>query len=169
MNVEADQYVLEKAKDNLESAYDHGCSFGLYEQLIFQKATENGDKLEWFRKLLECSMNNTEATFTLCNFLIENEKDLFLPVEKAHEMCRKLFVKCSPSNIDRLEHFQPRVNCLMRCILVDWLAEVAYMKDMSHQVLHAAVQYIDRYLMTRVVERAKLQLLGITCLLLAAK
>ena len=52
---------------------------------------------------------------------------------------------------------------------MDWLGEVAYMKDMSNSVLQASVALVDRYLKTRVVDRNKLQLLGITCLLVAAK
>jgi len=158
--------------DNLKLAADDGCSYGLYEQLILTKnlSTDRGSTLKWFRELLRCSSTgNKDATFELCQFLINNEKEQYLNTNQAEEICRNLFLNCTPSGIDRLETFQPKVNGLMRCILIDWLAEVAYMKDMSHQVLHAAVQYIDRYLMTRIIERPKLQLLGITCLLIAAK
>jgi len=52
---------------------------------------------------------------------------------------------------------------------VDWLAEVAYMKMIANRVFQSAVNLVDRYLTMRTVDRNKLQLLGITCLLIAAK
>lgn len=109
-----------------------------------------------------------EACFELVNCIISNKvcKDAIINI---NEISTGLFKDCKCMRIDKLELYQPKINSLMRCILVDWLAEVAYMKDMSHQVLHAAVNYVDRYLISRVVERTKLQLLGISCLLLAAK
>jgi len=57
----------------------------------------------------------------------------------------------------------------MRYILVDWLVEVAIMKDFPSQIVHIAVNCVDQYLMRRKVQRSELQLLGITCMLIAAR
>ena len=57
----------------------------------------------------------------------------------------------------------------MRSILVDWLVEVAEEYKLSPQTLYVAVSYIDRFLTEMGVQRGKLQLLGVTCMLLAAK
>lgn len=57
----------------------------------------------------------------------------------------------------------------MRYILVDWLVEVAVMKDFPSQIVHVAVNCVDQYLMKRKVQRSELQLLGITCMLIAAR
>ena len=57
----------------------------------------------------------------------------------------------------------------MRAILVDWLVEVAEEYRLHSQTLYAAVAYIDRFLSEMSVQRGKLQLVGVTCMLLAAK
>jgi len=59
----------------------------------------------------------------------------------------------------------------MRAILVDWLVDVAEEFHCRELTLFLCVNYIDRYLskMEKTLARGKLQLLGITCLLLASK
>jgi cyclin-A len=57
----------------------------------------------------------------------------------------------------------------MRTILVDWLVEVAEEYRLSTGTLFTAVSYIDRFLSEMSVQRGKLQLVGVTCMLLAAK
>lgn len=57
----------------------------------------------------------------------------------------------------------------MRAILVDWLVEVAEEYRLHTHTLYVAVSYIDRFLSEMSVQRGKLQLVGVTCMLLAAK
>jgi len=64
---------------------------------------------------------------------------------------------------------QMEVNLNMRAILVDWLVEVADEYRLHNQTLFLAVNYVDRFLETMPVHRQTLQLVGITCLLIAAK
>lgn len=64
---------------------------------------------------------------------------------------------------------QPRITCQMRAVLVDWLVEVADDFKLTTETLYLAVAYVDRFLSRRVIAREELQLLGITCLLVAAK
>lgn len=56
----------------------------------------------------------------------------------------------------------------MRAVLVDWLVEVAEEFKLHEETLHLAVSYVDRFLTTNVVTRDKLQLLGVTAMLVAA-
>lgn len=56
-----------------------------------------------------------------------------------------------------------------RGILIDWLVEVAEEYRLSSNVLHLAVNYVDRSLNHMSVRKSRLQLLGCVCLLLAAK
>lgn len=56
-----------------------------------------------------------------------------------------------------------------RYILVDWLFEVAEMKEFPPETVHLAVSLVDRYLQLRDVKRTKLQLVGISAILLAAR
>ncbi|MEQ2255050.1 hypothetical protein ILYODFUR_009814 [Ilyodon furcidens] len=57
----------------------------------------------------------------------------------------------------------------MRYILVDWLVEVTTMKDFSSQTLHVTVGCVDRYLALRSVPKARLQLLGIACMVVCTR
>lgn len=57
----------------------------------------------------------------------------------------------------------------MRYILVDWLVEVADLKQFTRDTLYMTVSLVDRYLSQRVVTRKTLQLLGIACMVIAAR
>lgn len=57
----------------------------------------------------------------------------------------------------------------MRGILTDWLIQVHSRFRLLPETLFLAVNIIDRFLSQRVVSLAKLQLVGITCLFIAAK
>ncbi|KAH6768305.1 CYCLIN B2 [Perilla frutescens var. frutescens] len=61
------------------------------------------------------------------------------------------------------------INDRMRGILMDWLIEVHYKFELMDETLYLTVNLIDRFLAVQSVERKKLQLVGITALLLACK
>jgi Cyclin, N-terminal domain len=64
---------------------------------------------------------------------------------------------------------QPQINERMRSILVDWLIEVHLKFKLVPETLYLTINLIDRYLERREVTRPKLQLVGVTSLLIAAK
>ncbi|KAE8794361.1 Cyclin-B2-1 [Hordeum vulgare] len=64
---------------------------------------------------------------------------------------------------------QGDINEKMRAILVDWLIEVHYKFELMDETLFLTVNIIDRYLEKQVVPRKKLQLVGVTAMLLACK
>ena len=64
---------------------------------------------------------------------------------------------------------QPSLNGMMRSILVDWLVEVHMKFRLMPETLYLCVNVIDRYLSIVAVERQKLQLVGVTALLVACK
>eukprot|EP00696_Hemimastix_kukwesjijk_P008155 gnl/Hemi2/20314_TR6735_c0_g1_i1.p1 gnl/Hemi2/20314_TR6735_c0_g1~~gnl/Hemi2/20314_TR6735_c0_g1_i1.p1 ORF type:complete len:429 (-),score=172.63 gnl/Hemi2/20314_TR6735_c0_g1_i1:261-1547(-) len=64
---------------------------------------------------------------------------------------------------------QRDITATMRAILVDWLVEVAEEYRLSSDTLYLAVHLIDRFLSLTPVVRGRLQLVGITCALIAAK
>ena len=57
----------------------------------------------------------------------------------------------------------------MRAILMDWLVEVAVEYSLQSQTLFLCIAYTDRFLSVIPVDRSRLQLVGVTCLLIAAK
>jgi len=68
-----------------------------------------------------------------------------------------------------MERVQKDVNSSMRGILVDWLIEVSEEYRLVPETLYLTVNYIDRYLSGNVISRQKLQLLGVACMMIAAK
>ncbi|KAF8623664.1 hypothetical protein AX17_007362 [Amanita inopinata Kibby_2008] len=64
---------------------------------------------------------------------------------------------------------QPEINWGMRETLVDWLLQVHLRYHMLPETLWIAVNIVDRFLTKRVVSVAKLQLVGVTAIFIAAK
>ncbi|KAJ9100628.1 hypothetical protein QFC21_003672 [Naganishia friedmannii] len=64
---------------------------------------------------------------------------------------------------------QPNLKWEMRGILTDWLIEVHNKFRLLPETLFLAVNIADRFLSARVVSLSKLQLVGLTCLFIAAK
>lgn len=64
---------------------------------------------------------------------------------------------------------QNDINEKMRAILVDWLIEVHHKFKLLPETLFLTVNLIDRYLEKQVIHRTKLQLVGVTAMLIASK
>uniref|UniRef100_K7KT22 B-like cyclin n=1 Tax=Glycine max TaxID=3847 RepID=K7KT22_SOYBN len=71
--------------------------------------------------------------------------------------------------IDYMDKVQKQVTTTMRTILVDWLVEVAEEYKLLSDTLHLSVSYIDRFLSVNPVSKSRLQLLGVSSMLIAAK
>ncbi|KAI3465298.1 hypothetical protein Pfo_021961 [Paulownia fortunei] len=70
---------------------------------------------------------------------------------------------------DYLEKVQKDVTANMRGILMDWLVEVAEEYKLLSDTLYLTVSYIDRFLSMNVINRQRLQLLGVSSMLIASK
>ncbi|KAJ0257088.1 Cyclin-A2-4 [Hirschfeldia incana] len=70
---------------------------------------------------------------------------------------------------DFMERIQKDVTQSMRGILVDWLVEVSEEYTLVPDTLYLTVYLIDWFLHGNYLERQRLQLLGITCMLIASK
>ncbi|XP_026420337.1 G2/mitotic-specific cyclin-2-like [Papaver somniferum] len=108
----------------------------------------------------------------------------FENVDGASPKCRNLTKPALPA-LERLINFtdeqnsscvspnymvqQSDINEKMRVILVDWLIEVHYKFEIMDETLFLIVNIIDRFLAHQIVERKKLQLVGVTAMLLACK
>ncbi|KAI4388509.1 hypothetical protein MLD38_000830 [Melastoma candidum] len=73
---------------------------------------------------------------------------------------------CVPPNY--MDH-QLDINDRMRGILIDWLIEVHYKFELMEETLYLTVNIIDRFLAVQQIARKKLQLVGVTAMLLACK
>ena len=85
------------------------------------------------------------------NLLIEQEND-FIP-------------KADPDYMKK----QKEINSQMRSILIDWLIDVHFKFGFTDETIFMTVLTIDRYLSVKQITRNKLQLLGITALMIACK
>ncbi|WIA18763.1 hypothetical protein OEZ85_003448 [Tetradesmus obliquus] len=68
-----------------------------------------------------------------------------------------------------LEAIQSDMSPHMRCILVDWLVEVAQEYRLTSDTLHLSLNLLDRFLSLQAVAREELQLAGIACMWAASK
>jgi len=90
----------------------------------------------------------TDYVNVIYDYLMEKEKDVVDPNYMSNQV---------------------DVNEKMRAILVDWLVEVHRMFKLLPETLFLAVGIIDRYLSLTTVAREKLQLVGVTSMLIASK
>ncbi|XP_057794682.1 cyclin-B2-3 [Salvia miltiorrhiza] len=86
--------------------------------------------------------------------------DLYIYYKKMESL------SCVPPNY--MAH-QSDINERMRGILIDWLIEVHYKFELMDETLYLTVNLIDRFLALQPVVRKKLQLVGVTAMLLACK
>ncbi|XP_022148719.1 cyclin-A3-1-like [Momordica charantia] len=78
--------------------------------------------------------------------------------------------KIPPNNIEKAQNSDSSFTFnRMREILVDWLVEVAEEYKLVSDTIYLTISYIDRYLSSHAVDRNKLQLLGVCCMLIASK
>ncbi|XP_010530202.1 PREDICTED: cyclin-A1-1 [Tarenaya hassleriana] len=129
---------------------------------------------------------NSETTGNFCSrdalSEMETEKDKAMNIDSNYDdpqLCatfacdiykhlRASEAKKRPAT-DFMERVQKDVNASMRSILIDWLVEVAEEYRLVPDTLYLTVNYIDRYLSGNVISRQRLQLLGVTCMMIAAK
>ncbi|KAE8726253.1 Cyclin-A2-1 [Hibiscus syriacus] len=68
-----------------------------------------------------------------------------------------------------MEQVQRDITPSMRGILIDWLVEVSEEYKLVPDTLYLTVSLIDRFLSHNFIEKQRLQLLGVTCMLIASK
>lgn len=68
-----------------------------------------------------------------------------------------------------MDSVQTDINPIMRSILVDWLIEVGQEYRLSSETLFLSAAYLDRFLSLVDVKRNRLQLIGVSCMLIASK
>ena len=64
---------------------------------------------------------------------------------------------------------QTEMNEKMRAMLIDWIIDVHFKFKLKADTLFLTVWLIDKYLSLKKIKRNKLQLIGVTCMLIACK
>ncbi|KGN43871.1 putative cyclin-A3-1 isoform X2 [Cucumis sativus] len=82
----------------------------------------------------------------------------------------ELNMKFLPNNIEKARNDDScSTFTRWREILVDWLVEVAEEYKLVSDTLYLTISHVDRYLSWHVVDKSKLQLIGVCCMLIASK
>lgn len=122
-------------------------------------------KADIWNSCMSCCTNQ-KSDFRLCPLPVLSWAD-------AKDVWRFMCKKDEKTAIDRdpkmlINH--PGLQARMRAILLDWLIEVCEVYKLHRETYYLALDYLDRYLSTKVsISKAHLQLIGITCLFIAAK
>lgn len=106
----------------------------------------------------------------VANLDLEDMDDPLMVAEyvvEIFEYMKKLEVATQP-NPDYMDH-QDDLEWKMRGILIDWLIEVHTRFHLLPETLFLAVNIIDRFLSTKVVQLDRLQLVGVTGMFIASK
>ncbi|XP_025934991.1 cyclin-F isoform X1 [Apteryx mantelli] len=165
----------EKRKESLEmfeESSKQGClnsSYLLWESNRKAAMSDPGRYLQSLRKLRDYAAKGCwEAQIALAK-ACGNGNQLGLEAKSSNEMVSQIFQASLPVSKQSIFTVQKGMNETMRYILIDWLVEVATMKDFSSLCLHMTVGCVDRYLKLRPVPRAQLQLLGIACMVICTR
>ncbi|KAL0803624.1 hypothetical protein Bca101_096114 [Brassica carinata] len=70
---------------------------------------------------------------------------------------------------DYIEKVQNDITPSMRGVLVDWLVEVAEEYKLVSDTLYLTVSYVDRFLSAKPIHRQRLQLVGVSAMLIASR
>ncbi|KAB1221016.1 Cyclin-A1-3 [Morella rubra] len=144
--------------------------------------TSNGLNISDTAEKAVFHMSNSESVRKRCIFVEMETFDKVVDIDRnlmdpqccgtiAYDIYKNLRVSeanKSPST-DFMEMIQKEINASMRAVLIDWLVEVAEEYRLLPDTLFLAVNYIDRYLSGNSVKRQRLQLLGVACMMIAAK
>lgn len=130
---------------------------------VSEMTPQNLKKSEPWTKCVKCHPKNPARTCPLPLLSWADANDVW------RNMCDKdknTSVDRNPKMLHKHQGLQPR----MRAILLDWLNEVCEVYKLHRETYYLALDYLDRYLSTNVsISKTKLQLIGITCLFIAAK
>ncbi|XP_048188650.1 cyclin-F [Perognathus longimembris pacificus] len=167
-----DEEKKKQARQLFEESAHAGClasSFLLWESERSTDVSDPGRCLHSFRKLRDYATKGSwEAQLALAK-ACANGNQLGLEGKACREVVYQLFQSSRAVSKRPIFSVQKGLNDTMRYILIDWLVEVATMKDFSSLCLHLTVECVDRYLRRRMVPRYKLQLLGIACMVICTR
>ncbi|KAF7243050.1 Cyclin-F [Varanus komodoensis] len=172
LNLFEDEEKRKEALEMFEISSRQGClhsAYLLWENNRKAAMLDPGRYLQSLRKLRDYAAKGSwEAQIALAK-ACGNGNQLGLETKASNEMVSQLFQTSVPLNKQSIFTVQKGMNETMRYILIDWLVEVATMKDFSSLCLHMTVGCVDRYLKIRPVPRARLQLLGIACMVICTR
>lgn len=166
-----DEEKKSEALRMLEASAAHGClhsSYLLWEANQKTNLSDPGRYLQSLRQLRDYAARGCwDAQISLAKSY--GHRNQLGQEWTSSELVSQVFQLSQPINKSGIFTKQKGMNDTMRYILIDWLVEVATMKDFSSLCLHMTVGLVDRYLKLRCVPRARLQLVGIACMVICTR
>jgi hypothetical protein len=134
--------------------------YTIWDFFTFLKTKKMTPTHKYLKKTFEYGYENIndEIGNPMCNI------DIFSLIIKNSKKVEKKFMP----NSDYMK-YQPDINKKMRAILIDWLIDVHNKFKLVSKTLFLTVNIIDRFLTVKSISRQKLQLLGISAMLIASK
>ncbi|CAH1794347.1 unnamed protein product [Owenia fusiformis] len=156
----------------LEQATSHSsplAAFLLWEQRYSNIVCDRAMELQSIRELRDISCTvQIDSQLRLCQFYAQGKYG-GVSARQAASFMRDLVLSSQPTNLHLILTRNVELTQSMRYILVDWLVEVAGMKDFSSLTLHVAINMVDRYLKVHATSRSKLQLLGVAAMVVCSR
>ena len=152
---------------DLGSENDDGCTVLSPEPVPRQTypltPIDNGHTWSRFRGSACQPFHSSERTCPLPNFTWASEKSVW------ERMCAQDAASVERRHADMFSQ-HPLLQPRMRSVLLDWLIEVCEVYRLHRETYYLAMDFLDRYLaLTEDLPKTQLQLIGITCLFIAAK
>ncbi|KAK3089144.1 hypothetical protein FSP39_001220 [Pinctada imbricata] len=144
-------------------------AFMMWQKKYQSCINDRAGRLESIRQLRDiANMGHLDAKLTLCE---SYSRHVYggITGQKAAMYVRDFVQSTTPTNTQECFQTSQELTASMRYILVDWLVEVAGMKDFSSHTLHVAVSVVDRYLKIHKTSRSQLQLLGVAAMVLCSR
>ncbi|KAJ1971345.1 B-type cyclin [Dimargaris xerosporica] len=159
MDVDQDEQLHSPASDDASPMADHDTSSTTDTATLIDQQPDlselDPNSLEYILATFEEDVDPLDTTM-----VPEYTQDIF-------KYMRQMEVKLMPGS-DYMAT-QQELEWSMRRILVDWLVQVHQRFRLLPETLFLCINYVDRFLSRKVVSLEKLQLVGATALLLAAK
>lgn len=160
------QYQHSRPEEDRNPA-NNGRQFGYQSQTIDQRAQSTSGH---YSSSFSTSTSNYQYSAPPDNIDVRDADDPLCVTDYVAEMYDHLRTKETTTSVRPVfMETQPHINERMRSILVDWLVEVHLKFKLVPETLYLTVNIIDRYLQKSQVSRPKLQLVGVTSLLIASK
>ncbi|KAF3619188.1 Cyclin-B2-4 [Capsicum annuum] len=157
---EIEDCIIIDAEDYKATGYSDVPIFVQHTEVIMEEIDRMGEEIE-IKDAEYWSVMDIDSSDK------KNELDVLEYIDDIYAYNKKVEITaCVPPNY--MEQ-QFDINERIRGILIDWIIEVDYKFKLMEETLYLTMNLIDRFLAIQLVIRKKLQLVGITALLLACK
>eukprot|EP00730_Choanoeca_flexa_P005811 TRINITY_DN12024_c0_g1_i4.p1 TRINITY_DN12024_c0_g1~~TRINITY_DN12024_c0_g1_i4.p1 ORF type:complete len:615 (+),score=154.08 TRINITY_DN12024_c0_g1_i4:1319-3163(+) len=149
----------------------HGCGFAAPELLQAQAWEDSATDPDHAARVLQSARHTHSFTvdMALCRQYAQGHLGRETKAGAMAYVAHVMRQGCKPGPPPSKSHVKLDPDGKMRFILMDWLVEVADLKSFDRHTLYMAMDLVDRYLARCKITRKTLQLLGIACMVIAAR